>query len=105
MSEEPFDPVFDLNTLKLILENPEMYKYYRRFVPGEVIDAYVKKYPHPEGYRVYGSDERWWIYVKTKYVVGDTVAEYDISLRKLMMIDEVREKIMKAVVDENLVEN
>ena len=98
------EPVFDLEKLKEVLENPEMYKYYRRFVPGDVIDAYVDKYPHPDGFILKGSDRRWWIYVRTKYVVGGVVAEYDISLVKLLMIDEVREKILREAIERNTVE-
>jgi len=72
--------ITDYEKLKEILESPDMYDEYRRFVPSEVYKAKVMEYKHDGGVEIRGWSGRWWVYVRVWYGKG---YEYDIALWKL----------------------
>jgi hypothetical protein len=80
----------DYDRLKRILEDPRMYKIYRRYVPADVKNAKVMEYKHDGGVEIRGWSGRWWVYVRLTYGDGFT---YDLALWKLgNFLDKLREK-------------
>ena len=96
--------ISDLDKLRVNLEDPVMYKLYKKFTGGEVIDARVNMYQHPDGAVISGSQGRWWVYVSVKYKLSRrSPLKYDIAIWKLLLYkddENVKDLIDKGILKE-----
>jgi len=86
--------VRDLDRLRTVLEDPELYHAYRGLAGFDVVDAELLMYPHPDGCTIDGRGGRWWVFLRLRGEQGEV---YDAALWKLLRIPVVRRAAGDAV--------